>query len=375
MQVDVLNLQYRGYYTTSDTSSFLHEWGLEVASENIYDVIDEYYFEDSSNYVTELRVLDTELELHAIRSTAYYQFKYFVNKDVSITAGSRLGYWSPSSELYVSPRFRLSKRSKNKKDQRVVSKLALGVYHQAPFYRELRNLSGEINLDLKTQVAYSAIVGRDKILYLFDRPFKMSTELYAKYIDNVIPYEIDDVKIRYYAHNNAHAYVVGGEFRIAGEIIKGEESWLNIGVLNTQEDIEGDEYGYIRRPTDQRLTVTTFIQDHLPNNPTVKVNLSLIFGTGLPFAPLNKYYVRDLTNAPPYRRVDLGFSKMILLRDREVKKNSKVESIWISLDILNLLGVSNTISYLWIEDYNGAEYAVPNTLSQLFLNLKVNVNF
>jgi hypothetical protein len=113
----------------------------------------------------------------------------------------------------------------------------------------------------------------------------------------------------------------------------------------------------------------------LPNNPTIKVNLNLVFGTGLPFAPVGNYHIRDLTNSPSYRRVDLGFSKLILFKDREVLKDAKIQSIWIAVDILNLLGVSNTISYLWIKDYTGAQYAVPNTLSQRFLNFKVQVQF
>ena len=374
LNVDVVDLQYRSYYH-QDTSDLFHEWGLEIASENINDQLYEYNFADSSGYVTELTSISNDLKLNAIRGSAYYQLKYYWKEDMTFTVGSRAGYWSPSKSLFVSPRLSWSKTAKNKKNQKVVNKFSVGVYHQPPFYRELRNLNAEVNTNLAPQVAYSAILGRDKILMLWGRPFKMSTEVYAKYLDNVIPYEVDDVKIRYYGHNNAHAYVVGGDFRIAGEIIKGEESWVNIGMLSTQEDIEGDAYGYIRRPTDQRFTVSTFIQDHLPNNPTVKVNLNLVYGSGLPFAPLNKYYVRDVTKSPAYRRVDLGFSKLILFKDREVKKNANIESIWITLDILNLLGVSNTISYIWIEDFNGAEYAVPNTLSQRFVNLKVSVNF
>ena len=375
LTVDVVDLQYRGYYASSDTSKFMHEYGFELASENMTDVIDEYSFEDSSNYVVNLQSVDNTLQLNAIRSSLYYQSKYQISDSASVTIGSRAGYWSPSNSFFVSPRLRYSKKTSNKKGDKIINKFALGVYHQPPFYRELRSLEGTINTNLKPQVSYQAVVGRDRLLDLFGRPFKLTYELYGKYLDNVIPYEIDDLKIRYYGHNDAHAYVVGGEFRLSGELIHGEESWINIGVLTTQEDIEGDEYGYIRRPTDQRLTVSTFIQDHLPNNPLMKVNLNLIFGSGLPFAPLNEYQVRDETNTPFYRRVDLGFSRIIVMKDRKVKKKSLIETIWISLDILNLLGVSNTISYIWIEDYNGANYAVPNTLSQRFVNLKVHVNF
>jgi hypothetical protein len=109
----------------------------------------------------------------------------------------------------------------------------------------------------------------------------------------VIAYDIENVRIRYFANNLAKAWAWGTEFRFSGEFIKGAESWFSLGVLSTKEDLLDDTRGYYRRPTDQRLTFSTFFQDNLPGNPSVRAYLNMIVGTGLPFSPPNNRNARS----------------------------------------------------------------------------------
>ena len=176
------------------------------------------------------------------------------------------------------------------------------------------------------------------------------------------------MRIRYFGNNKATAYAYGADFRISGEFIPGAESWFSLGLLSTREDLEGDDKGSLRRPSDQHVTFAVFFQDHLPNNPTVRVYLNLLFGSGLPFSPPGNSDLRGVFIGETYNRVDMGFSKII-----EFKKNLK--SLWIGLEILNLLGVDNTISYTWIKDLNNQQIAVPNSLSQRYFNLKAQIKF
>ena len=231
------------------------------------------------------------------------------------------------------------------------------------------DFEGNLNEDLKAQTSIHFIAGMDYNFKLWGRGFKFLTEAYYKRLSNVVAYDLDNVKIRYYANNRTTAFATGMDFRVSGEFIPGTESWFSLGLLNTKEDLEDDNRGRVRRPSDQHINLAIFFQDHLPNDPTVRVNLSLLFGGGLPFGPPNDIDDRTIFTGRAYRRVDVGFSKSIVLRNKLLK------SLWLGLDILNLLGTDNTISYTWVEDFSGIEYGVPNNLSQRFFNAKVHVKF
>lgn len=284
-----------------------------------------------------------------------------------ISYGLRIGYWSLNKQVLISPRIQYAWEPKQKNDtiqKDLIYKIAVGIYQQPPFYREIRNQKGEINESVKAQSSLHTIIGRDLNFNKWKRKFKFTTEAYFKYLWNVIPYDVENMRIRYFAENSAKAYIMGTEFRISGEFIDKEESWFGLSFMSAKEDIEGDGKGYIRRPSDQRMTFNAFFQDHLPNRPSLKMNLNLSYGTGLPFGPPNDLKNRNVFSAPSYKRVDIGFSKLIL-------KKKQFESLWIGINILNVLGVKNVISYNWIADTDGLEYAVPNHLSGRFLNLRM----
>ncbi|HOP14025.1 MAG TPA: TonB-dependent receptor, partial [Lentimicrobium sp.] len=192
----------------------------------------------------------------------------------------------------------------------------------------------------------------------------------------------------------------------------GVESWASLSLMRTREDIEGDFYtdyfngageliipgytsdqiitdsltterGYMPRPTDQRLSFALFFQDYLPRNPTYKMHLNLLFGTGLPYSPPGVPRARNAQRMPSFRRVDIGFSKQIIgesgrFGPNEISRKGllrHIRNIWISAEVLNLLQVNNTISYIWVKDVNNRQYGVPNYLTPRQLNVKLSVEF
>jgi hypothetical protein len=372
LQATILNFLHRGYYTYNAKNKF--EWGIGESYENIQDKLKEYSFVDSADYITITKYYRTSANLQSYRTQAYLQHSIDFDSCHSLTYGVRVNYWSLNKQFLASPRLQYAFQPKWKKD--FLFKLGAGLYQQPGFYRELRDRQGVVHTDLKAQSSFHFIAGSD---YNFkgwgNRPFKFISELFYKYLWNVVPYDVDNVRLRYYGTNSAKAYATGVDFRVSGEFIKGVESWFNLGLLSTKEDVDGDDRGYIRRPTDQRVTASIFFQDHFPRNPSIKVYLNLVYGTGLPFGPPNSEKYRSALSGGQYKRVDVGFSKLLTFVNKDISKGKAFESVWISAEVLNLLGANNTISYMWISDVNSNQYAVPNSLSQRYLNLRVIAKF
>ncbi len=108
------------------------------------------------------------------------------------------------------------------------------------------------------------------------------------------------------------------------------------------------------------------------------MHITLIFGSRLPFGAPNAPKYEHVYRTPPYRRVDIGFSKQLIggYSSFGPKNPLKyIKSSWISLEIFNLFQIANTISYIWVKDKNGREYAVPNYLTPRLINLRLAVNF
>lgn len=349
------------------------EFGASYTKEHINDYYDEYNFTDSASYVNLTRSVYQKKVLNSSRLQAYVQHVFNIDSTHTFVTGVRMNYWTLNKQLIFSPRLQYSYQPR--KNKSIKLRIGTGVYQQPAFYREMRALDGTINTDLKAQRSFHFITAIDKKFMRWGRQFTFITEAYVKYMDRIVPYDLYDVRIRYYGINDGTAYATGLDMRLNGEFVKGVESWFNLGILTTKEDINNDNRGYIRRPTDQRVTASIFFQDYIPNNPSIKVYLSLMYASGLPFGPPGKPEYRSSLTAPSYKRVDIGFSKLITFNDKNIIQKSTFESIWISLEVLNLLGISNTISYLWIPDYAGNTYAIPNTLTARVVNLKTIVRF
>lgn len=389
--------QHKGLYTPSWDKSL--RYGIKYQIDEIVDHLWEWRMVDSAFYSTPTSSADQPFELHELirgdanlhssRTMAYVDFTEDFNwkgKSFYYNIGLRAHHWSLNGQTTISPRASLAYKPNWEAD--VVFRLASGFYHQMPIYRELRAFDGSLNKEIQAQQSIHAVVGMDYQFEAWDRPFKFVGEAYYKDLSSLIPYQIDNVRIRYYANNNASGYATGLDLKVNGEFVKGIQSWASLSVMTIQEDIEGDFYydtdsnyveaGYIPRPADQRVNFSIYFQDYLPNNPTVRVNLNLVFGTGLPFGAPQSERREQTFRLPPYRRVDIGFSKVLKEENQDVERFkilNRFSQAWFSVEVFNLLQIRNTVSYLWVEDTQGLQYAVPNFLTSRLLNAKLVLKF
>lgn len=383
----VLAAESRNTWRLSSRSTILA--GAKASLERINDRLAEYGFVDSSDYVTMAYQLNSELNLNTQRYNGYVQHTYELDSLKTITYGIRASYWTYNNELTITPRIQYSFITRHNPDLSL--RAAVGLYYQPPFYRELRNFQGELNPDLKAQRSLHAVVGSDYLFKAWDRDFKLTTEAYYKHMTNVVPYDLDNVRLRYYGQNNAKAYATGIDVRVNGEFIPGAESWLSLGLMQTRENVQGDsilvynnsgeiigsnDRSYLRRPTDQLVNIGVFFQDHLPDNPTIRMYLNAVYGSGLPFGPPNRPEFRNAFSGKSYKRVDIGFSKLIALGDDLTeRKKVSLESLWIGLEVLNIIDAQNRISYSYVTDVNDLTYAIPNFLTGRRLNLRFIARF
>lgn len=365
LEAEIFNLESRNVYLLNDGTTF--EFGLGYSHQNIDDILDEYAFTDSADFVIDINTTKAQNQITSERLTGYAQVTKDLSDKTSSTVGVRMNYWSLNEEWVISPRWQVSHSPGWVRD--VIFTGAIGFYAQPPFYRELRDLEGNLNEELKAQRSLHVIGGLDYNFRWWGRDFNFTSELYYKRLWNIVPYEVENVKLRYYANNDAEAFAAGVDLRLSGEFIEGTQSWFSLGILSTREDVENDGNGFIRRPTDQRVNLAIFFQDHIPGDPTLQVNLGVLYGSGLPFGPPNSFARRNSFNGAEYTRVDIGFSKVFYLTAE--KEGDK--SLTFTAEILNMLGASNTISYTWISDVNNQQFAVPNALSARFLNVKATV--
>ena len=380
----VYNAQYRGKFYKNKSNL---EWGVKYQHELIDDRLKEWQLIDSSGFSTP-QGLDTLLELfefvqaeNELNSSRYSAFVqqvgYFhaYNARFTYSLGLRSLYWTLNDEFFLSPRASLSYLPNWKRD--VLFRASIGSYNQSPFYRELRNKKGVLFPDLNAQKSTHFVLSSDYNFQSWDRPFKFVGELYYKRLTDIIPYEIENLRIRYLPELSASGYTVGVDLRVNGEFVPGVESWASMSLLSSREDIENDGHGYIPRPTDQRFGFSMFFQDYLPNRPSYKMNLKLHYSSGLPTGALNSERHEQLFRIPSYKRVDIGFSKIIKQDGIGSKSNylKHFDSLILSLEIFNLLGIRNTISYLWVTDVVQNQYAVPNYLTSRLLNVKIQAKF
>ncbi|MEH0155651.1 carboxypeptidase regulatory-like domain-containing protein [Limibacter armeniacum] len=367
LDAEIYSAENRNKWHLKDNMTL--EFGMRVDHEKINDTLHEYEFLDSADYVIELTpLLSSHNTLDSYRYSAYLQNSVSLGDSQTLTFGARTNYWSVNKQWLFSPRVQYSVKPEWEKD--IILSMSAGLYHQPPFYREMRDFQGNLNTDLKAQSSAHIIAGLDYNFEKWGRPFKLISEVYYKYLWNVVPYDVDDLRLRYYATNSAVAYATGLDLRLSGEFIPDTESWMSLSIMSTKEDLEEDSKGYIRRPTDQRVTFTLFFRDHLPNNPTMQMHFRLLYGSGLPFGPPNNLNQRNiLSSGTDYKRVDIGFSKHIDFGGDSEK--SIIKDLSIGLEILNVIGSKNNISYTWIKDFNNIQYAVPNSLSQRFFNVRM----
>ncbi|MAM04877.1 MAG: TonB-dependent receptor, partial [Flavobacteriales bacterium] len=373
------------------------EWGIKIQKENIQDKISEWKQLDSAFYnlphpldniggvpnpnqeiiLNELK--KTEILLSSYRNMGYLQWTKNIN-NLTINTGTRGSYWTYNEEFLLSPRISISYAPFWKSD--VVFRSSTGIYYQSPFYKELRTAEGIILNNIQSQKSIHYILASDYLFYKWGRPFKLTTEFYYKQLNNIIPYKVENVYIQYLPDQIANGYATGIDVKINGEFVKNTESWMSFSLMKTEENIKEDYYedntevDYIPRPTDQRFKLNIFFQDYIPQKENYKMHLNLVYGSGLPFGPPKGERYQDILRIPSYRRVDIGFS--VNLKSKQLSKAKWLnvfDKIWFSAEVFNLLDINNTVSYIWISDITGRQYAVPNYMTSRQLNGKLILNF
>jgi len=387
----VFTAEHRGSFTKGINEL---DWGLRYQYSYFENVMNEWELQDSAGYTIPrppdslgypnpphdplylnyafhtTQHLTTSLISGFAQNTWTFAFK---KADLALTAGIRGLWYDYNNQFNLNPRINISFKPHWKTE--TVFRASAGYYSQPPTFREMTDLQGNVVSGLKAQTSIQVLAGSDLYFKAWGRPFKFVAEAYYKYIKNLIPYEIDNLNIRYYGTNDAHGYATGIDFRINGEFVKGAESWVSLSIMETEEYFEGQ---WIPRPTDQRINLSIFFQDYIPKFPTWKVALTLFYGTGLPVGPPDAPRSQHTLRIPSYKRVDIGLSKQLIGERTRFKAKNPLrafKSMWISLEVFNLLQISNTISYLWITDINSRQYAIPNYMTPRTFNLKLFASF
>lgn len=397
----IVNTEIKGFHDWKENQ---FEWGIKYTRESIRDRIIEWEVIDSAGFSLNPPVIDLPkndqpyssytgplVPYQNIRATNFNSINRFSgygqwslksnigSSEVWYNAGVRVHNWEVTgaivtgkAQITFSPRAQFAIKPDWEKN--MVFRLSGGLYHQPPFYRELRDADGIVQPNTKAQQSVHFVFGNDYSFKMWERPFKLVLELYYKSLTDVNTYTIDNVRIRYAANNNATAYARGLDVRLNGEFVPGTESWFSFGYLKTEEN--SNDRGYIARPTDQRLKFGLLFQDYMPNIPSLKLYLNLIYNTGLPGGSpsyADPYLYQNRLN--DYRRVDIGFSK-VFIDNTTVKKNTgwfkDFKELAIGLEIFNLFDNQNAITNTWVRDvYSKNQYAIPNYMTTRVFNVKL----
>jgi hypothetical protein len=413
LNIEVWNASHKG--------SLLHgkhffQWGNSIEQTSIRDKLRQWEYQDSAGYSLPnntsslylFNSFNSTADLDIQKYSGYLQDNIHLSKtknDISLQLGARYNYNSLNKEFLVSPRVQASWKPRWEKD--VVFKASAGLYQQPPFYREIRKYDGTLNTAIKAQKSTQFVAGMDlNFKGPGKRPFRVTTEAYYKSMTDVVPYDVDNVKIRYLGANNAKAYATGLECRLFGELVEDAQSWLSIGLMRTRENLNNDFYyqyknaagevitpssvdkvvtdssqtnvEWLRRPSDRLITMGLYLEDYLATNKNFKVHLNMLYGSNMSFNIPKSVRYRNGLIVDPYIRVDIGFSALLLSQKSARRSHNPFkgfDNIWASLEVFNLINRSNTISYQLIKDFSNSTYAIPNRLTPRLVNLKLLARF
>ena len=392
LRAGVFTLAHKGNWTWHNNTL---AWGLQAQGELIHDRISEWEWRDSAGYSMPNNNSDMQLfytlkginQMQSARLEAYVQdsYKWSTRQgNVILTGGVRMNWWSYTNEVLISPRANIVWLPGWKRD--VTFRFATGLYYQAPFYKELRDTVSHngvtrilLNKDLKAQRSVHTVLGCDYYFRAWGRPFKFTTELYAKYIDRMISYTVDNVRVRYSGKNDSRGYTLGADLKLYGELVPGVDSWVSLSLMRSRIKMNDDPYklGWIPNPQEQRWAVTFFFQDYIPKLPQYRLHLKFIFSEGLPFGYPRSEQMRYLGRMTSYKRMDVGASRTFsAATDRFMRKNSaRHVAAWsIYFEVFNVVGWKNVNSYYWITAANGDQWASPNYLTGRMYNLRLSVD-
>ncbi len=365
-------------------------WGVEWKNEKIKENQREWEMRDSAGYNLPHGAANLEMiySLRSNTSTNSYRYSAFVQDTykfqsslgtVAVNGGVRMSYWDWNNECLVSPRASVGLIPKF--NDKMTLRLATGIYYQAPFYKEFRDTvcvdgigTVRLNEKIKSPRSIHFVLGYDYKFKMNERPFKFTAEAYYKKLDNIIPYNVDNVRVVYYGENCAKGYATGIDLKLFGEFVPGTDSWITFSVMETKEKINGGEW--LPRPTDQTFNMSIHFTDYFPGTDRWKMTLRGVYADGLPFGPPHSGREEHIFRAPAYKRVDLGMSYRLLDNEEHIYRTGilrHIKNIWLGADALNLLDINNVNSYYWVSDIYNQSYAVPNYLTGRQLNVRLLV--
>ena len=379
LTADVVSFKLIGHHQTRRHNI---EAGISLKLEKIKEQAREYEMRDSSGYsiphsanrLDMIYTLSAKNNISSNRIEAYIQDTYRWNKGNSyytLNYGVRLANWSFNKETTVSPRASLAIIPAFNND--ITFRIATGLYYQAPFYKEMRDTTtingittAILNDHIKSQQSIHFIAAADYRFKMLNRPFKFTAEAYYKAMSNLIPYNVQNMKITYYGENFSKGYAAGIDLKLYGEFVPGTDSWLTLSLMSTRQKYNSE---WVPMPTDQRWAVNLHFTDYFPGTERWKMTLRLAFADGLPFGAPHRGLEQQQFRAPAYKRADIGMSYCAL-------KNTKgIKGLWLGLDCLNLFGISNVNSYYWVTDVTNIQWGVPNFLTGRQINAKITINF
>ena len=362
------------------------EAGLTFKWEHIKEQSREYEMRDSSGYsiphtgsrLDMIYALSSRQDLKSKRIEGYAQDVYRWHRNdthFTLNYGVRFAHWSFNKETILSPRVSLAIVPGFNQD--ITYRFATGLYYQAPFYKELRDTTktanitvATLNKNIKSQRSLQFIAAMDYRFRMKDRPYKFTAEAYYKALSNLVPYNVQNVKVTYYGQNLCSGYAAGLDLKLYGEFVPGTDSWISLSIMRTQQKMNGE---WIPLPTDQRYAVNLHFTDYFPGTERWKMTLRLAFADGLPFGAPHRGLDTKSFRAPAYKRADIGMS--YLAYHSPDTNRIGLKRIWLGADCLNLFGISNVNSYYWVTDVTNRQWAVPNYLTGRQINGKITIDF
>jgi CarboxypepD_reg-like domain/TonB-dependent Receptor Plug Domain len=407
----VSNLEHKGGLEIATqkegslSASHFFQWGIKAQNELIDDKLKEWERLDSALYslnydankLLVYQYFKTANVLNSNRLSGFFQDTYTKRRsgqyELQATVGLRASYWNLNNDFNITPRAQILLKPLNW-DNDAAFRFSAGYYFQPPFYRELRNVEGVVNKDVIAQKSLHFVAGYQQDFFMLGgKRFRLMGEAYYKRLWDLVPYDIENVRIRYSGNNNATGYAYGGDLRINGEFVKGAESWVNFSLLKTGEKLDGVQHqirelgkedginvNYVPRPSDRRFNMAVFFQDYLKKNKNFKVHTMFSVGTGLPFGiPNNNIIFRNPYRMKAYHRVDIGFSYMLFDRSK-LERNPHhflrfTRSTWLSFEAFNLMEVANEANRTWVKTIFRQQFAIPNYLTSRRLNLRLKMEF
>ena len=362
------------------------EGALTMKFEDIKEKASEYEMRDSSGYsiphnpnrLDLIYTLRSENHINSNRIEGYLQDTYrFASHGerqsfFTLNYGVRFNHWSFSKETTVSPRVSIAMVPSFNND--ITFRFSTGLYYQAPFFKEIRDTvttdgvtRAILNNKIKSQQSIHFVGAFDYRFKMKDRPYKFSAEAYYKLMHNLIPYNVNNVKITYYGGNQCDGYATGIDLKLYGEFVPGTDSWVTLSLMSTKQKMNGK---WVPMPTDQRYAVNVHFTDYFPRTEKWKMTLRLAIADGLPFGAPHSGLEHQNFRAPAYKRADIGMSYRLYERG---SRKSAIKNAWLGIDCLNLFGINNVNSYYWVTDVTNQQYAVPNYLTGRQVNVKLSV--